>query len=141
MGSDSPLLLAAVSLLSGLQMGYLARRVGWSRMAHKVLPPAVTGPPEFERTFRAHQNCVEFYPLFLVSMWTCGLFFNEATAAAGGLVYMIARLMYFNGYVAAGKKRLPGFFLTLAVLGALFLLAFIGIMRGILHKYFHIHLF
>uniref|UniRef100_UPI0037E82688 microsomal glutathione S-transferase 2 n=1 Tax=Semicossyphus pulcher TaxID=241346 RepID=UPI0037E82688 len=140
MGSDSPFLLAAVSLLSALQMGYLARRVGWSRMAHKVLPPSVTGPPEFERTFRAHQNCVEFYPLFLVTLWTCGLFFSEVTAAAGGLVYMIARQIYFNGYVRSSKKRLRGFYVTLAVIATLSLLAFIGILRGILHKYFDIHL-
>ncbi|CAJ1057897.1 microsomal glutathione S-transferase 2 [Xyrichtys novacula] len=140
MVSDSPFLLAGVSLLSALQMGYLARRVGWARMAHKVLPPSVSGPPEFERTFRAHQNCVEFYPLFLVTMWTCGMFFGEVTAAVGGLVYMIARHIYFNGYVKSSKKRLPGFYLTLAVFALLSLLAFIGVLRGILHKYFHIHL-
>ncbi|XP_074530121.1 microsomal glutathione S-transferase 2 [Halichoeres trimaculatus] len=140
MGSDSPFLLAGVSLLSALHMGYLAQRVGRSRMTHKVLPPCVTGPPEFERTFRAHQNCVEFYPLFLVTMWTCGMFFSEETAAAGGLVYMIARQIYFTGYVRSSKKRLPGFYLTLAVFAALSLLASFGILRGVGHHYFHIHL-
>jgi len=34
-------------------LGFQARRVGWSRMKHKIMPPTVTGPPEFERTFRA----------------------------------------------------------------------------------------
>ncbi|XP_051276820.1 microsomal glutathione S-transferase 2 isoform X2 [Dicentrarchus labrax] len=173
MGTDSPFLLAAVSLLSALHMGepkmsaylfssgssgylpstfltppyhsgsvsgYLARRVGWSRMAHKVLPPSVTGPPQFERTFRAHQNCVECYPVFLVTLWTCGMFFSELTAAAVGLVYIIARQIYFNGYVKSTKKRLPGFYLTLAVFVTLSLLGLIGILRGILHKYLHIHL-
>uniref|UniRef100_A0A672HX84 Microsomal glutathione S-transferase 2 n=1 Tax=Salarias fasciatus TaxID=181472 RepID=A0A672HX84_SALFA len=130
-----------MSLLSALQMGYLARRVGWSRMAHKVLPPAVTGPPEFERAFRAHQNCVEFYPLFLVNLWTSGLFFHEPTAVAGGLLYMFARHLYINGYVKAAKNRLPGFYLTLAVLFSLAALAVLGITRGILHEYFHIRLF
>ncbi|XP_069563789.1 microsomal glutathione S-transferase 2 [Brachyistius frenatus] len=138
MDSDSPFLLAAVSLLSALHMGYLARRVGLSRMAHKILPPAVTGPPEFERTFRAHQNCVEFYPVFLVALWTCGMFFSEVAAAAGGLVYIVIRQIYFNGYVKGTKKRLPGFFLSLAVLGVLSLLGLIGIVHGILHKYFYI---
>ncbi|XP_008298428.1 microsomal glutathione S-transferase 2 [Stegastes partitus] len=140
MAPDSPLLLAAVILVSALHMGYLARRVGWSRMAHKILPPAVTGPPEFERTFRAHQNCVEFYPMFLVLLWTCSTFFSELAAVVGGLVYMVARQMYFNGYVKSTKKRLPGFYLTLAVMLTLALLALTGILRGILHKYFHIHL-
>ncbi|RXM32210.1 Microsomal glutathione S-transferase 2 [Acipenser ruthenus] len=48
-----PALLAAVSLLSALQLGFFARRVGMSRMKHSVMPPATNGPPEFERTFRA----------------------------------------------------------------------------------------
>ncbi|XP_041708174.1 microsomal glutathione S-transferase 2 isoform X2 [Coregonus clupeaformis] len=74
---EIPLLLAAVSLFSALQMGYLARQVGLARMTHKVMPPAVTGPPEFERTFRAHQNNVELYPVFLVVLWTSGLLFSE----------------------------------------------------------------
>ncbi|XP_032411016.1 microsomal glutathione S-transferase 2-like [Xiphophorus hellerii] len=116
---------------------YLARRVGWSRMAHKILPPVVSGPPEFERTFRAHQNCVEFYPLFLVSLWTCGMFFSEVLAAATGLVYMAARQLYFNGYTQSTKKRLPGFYLTLAALLTLSVLAVVGITRGLLDKYFY----
>ncbi|XP_005816800.1 microsomal glutathione S-transferase 2 [Xiphophorus maculatus] len=137
MATDSPLLLAAVTLLSAFQMGYLARRVGWSRMAHKILPPVVSGPPEFERTFRAHQNCVEFYPLFLVSLWTCGMFFSEVLAAATGLVYMAARQLYFNGYTQSTKKRLPGFYLTLAALLTLSVLAVVGITHGLLDKYFY----
>ncbi|XP_054879290.1 microsomal glutathione S-transferase 2 [Poeciliopsis prolifica] len=137
MAADSPVLLAAVTLLSAFQMGYLARRVGWSRMAHKILPPVVSGPPEFERTFRAHQNCVEFYPLFLVTLWTCGMFFSEVLAAATGLVYMAARQLYFNGYTKSTKKRLPGFYLTLAALLIMSVLAVVGITRGLLDKYFY----
>lgn len=52
------------------------------------------------------QNCVECYPVFLVTLWTCGMFFSEVTAAAGGLVYIIARQLYFNGYAKSTKKRL-----------------------------------
>ncbi|XP_029917909.1 microsomal glutathione S-transferase 2-like [Myripristis murdjan] len=139
MATESPLLLAAVTLLSALQMGYLARQVGKSRIAHKIMPPIVTGPPEFERTFRAHQNCVEFYPVFMVLLWTSGTFFSEVTAAGAGLVYMVARQMYFNGYVKSAKKRIPGFYLNLAVVFFLSLLSFIGILRGILLKYFDVH--
>ncbi|XP_073342434.1 microsomal glutathione S-transferase 2 [Pagrus major] len=140
MGADSPVLLATVSLVSALQMGYFAWRAGLSRMGHKVLPPSVTGPPEFERTFRAHQNCVECYPVFLVTLWTCGMFFSDVTAAAGGLVYVIARQIYVNGYAKSTKKRLPAFYPTLAVFFTLSLLGLIGMLHGILHKYFHIHL-
>ncbi|KAI4879325.1 hypothetical protein NFI96_022623 [Prochilodus magdalenae] len=103
--TEQPILLAAVSLLSALHLGFQARRVGWSRMKFKILPPAVNGPPEFERTFRAHQNGVEFYPMFLVVLWTSGLFCNEALAALAGLVYVVAREMYFIGYSKSGKGR------------------------------------
>lgn len=48
---------------------------------------------------------MEFYPVFLVSLWTCGVFFSEAAAAAAGLLYMLARHMYFTGYVTSAKNR------------------------------------
>uniref|UniRef100_A0A8D0EIU8 Microsomal glutathione S-transferase 2 n=1 Tax=Strix occidentalis caurina TaxID=311401 RepID=A0A8D0EIU8_STROC len=64
--------ISAIWLLS-----HFAWLVGKSRMKHKVMPPAVTGAPEFDRTFRAQQNCVEFYPIFLTVLWTAGWFFNQ----------------------------------------------------------------
>ncbi|XP_076594544.1 microsomal glutathione S-transferase 2 [Chaetodon auriga] len=140
METDAPILLATVSFLSALQMARLARRVGLCRLAHNIQPPSVTGPPEFQRIFRAHQNCVECYPLFLVTLWTGGMFFNEATAAVGGLVYMAARQIYFEGYIKSGEERLLGFYLTLGVFATMTLLTMIGLLRGILLKYFHIHL-
>lgn len=36
-----------------LLTGHFAWLVGRSRMKHKIMPPAVTGAPEFDRTFRA----------------------------------------------------------------------------------------
>uniref|UniRef100_A0A3B4BFQ2 Uncharacterized protein n=1 Tax=Periophthalmus magnuspinnatus TaxID=409849 RepID=A0A3B4BFQ2_9GOBI len=118
---------------------YFTRRVGYSRLAHKIKPPATTGHPEFERAFRAHQNCVEFYPLFLVSMWSCGVFFSEPIAAAGGLVFIVGRLLYFNGYIRETHKRLPGFWVSVAVFFSLSFLGMIGIVQEILHKYFYIY--
>lgn len=135
MTSDLPVLLAAVSVLSALHMAFQARRVGWSRMKYKIVPPIVTGPPEFERTFRAHQNSVEFYPIFLVLLWISGFFCNEVFAALGGLVYIVGREMYFTGYISESKKRLPGFYLVLCVLLFLAVTAAIGILQAFLDKY------
>ncbi|XP_072519987.1 microsomal glutathione S-transferase 2 [Salminus brasiliensis] len=139
--TEQPVLLAAVSLLSALLMGFQARRVGWSRMKHKIMPPAVTGPPEFERTFRAHQNGVEFFPTFQVVLWTCGLFGNEALAALGGLVYIAGREMYFTGYAKSARGRLPGFYLTICALLAMALTAATGIILSLLDKYLNIQIF
>ncbi|XP_041123427.1 microsomal glutathione S-transferase 2 [Polyodon spathula] len=135
-----PVLLAAASLLSALQLGFFARRVGLSRMKHSVMPPAANGPPEFERTFRAHQNCLESYPIFQVVLWTAGIFFNEAIAVVFGLAYLFGRHMYFFGYQRATKERLPGFYLCLVLLLTLAGLGAVGILNGILDEYFDIDL-
>ncbi|XP_052005788.1 microsomal glutathione S-transferase 2 [Xyrauchen texanus] len=141
MSSDLPVLLAAVSVLSGLHMGFQSRRVGWSRIKHKILQPSVVGPAEFERTFRAHQNGVEFYPIFLVLLWTSGIFCNEGLSAFGGLLYIVGREMYFTGYISETKKRLPGFYLGLFVILVLSVMASVGIIKSFLDKYLKIEMF
>nr|XP_058145138.1 microsomal glutathione S-transferase 2 isoform X1 [Dasypus novemcinctus] len=52
--AENSILLAAVSILSASQQIYFALKVGKARLKYKILPPAVTGLPEFERMFRAH---------------------------------------------------------------------------------------
>uniref|UniRef100_A0A673NCG8 Microsomal glutathione S-transferase 2 n=1 Tax=Sinocyclocheilus rhinocerous TaxID=307959 RepID=A0A673NCG8_9TELE len=112
---------------------FQARRVGWSRMKHKIMPPTVTGPPEFERTFRAHH-------IFLVVLWISGIFCNEVLAALGGLLYIVGREMYFTGYIRESKKRLPGFYLVLCALLFLTVTATIGIIQSFLNKYLNTRL-
>uniref|UniRef100_A0A8C5LZF2 Microsomal glutathione S-transferase 2 n=1 Tax=Leptobrachium leishanense TaxID=445787 RepID=A0A8C5LZF2_9ANUR len=138
--ADNSVLLALVSLLSACQQGYYARLVGRCRMKHKILPPSVTGPPEFERTFRAQQNCVEFYPIFLVVLWSGGIFSYEEVAAAIGLLYMFARHTYFKGYVDSSQGRIPGFYLSLISLFLLLLLGALGITHVLLKEYLDLNL-
>ncbi|NXN59707.1 MGST2 transferase, partial [Rynchops niger] len=134
MAGDS-ILLVAVSLLSAFQQCHFAWLVGKSRMKHKVMPPAVTGAPEFDRTFRAQQNCVEFYPIFLTVLWTAGLFFNQESASFLGLLYVFARYKYFHGYVQSVKGRLTGFYLNLIILTCLITLGAAGIVNSFLNEY------
>ncbi|KYO36149.1 microsomal glutathione S-transferase 2 [Alligator mississippiensis] len=129
------MLLAAISLLSACQQSYFAWLVGKSRKKHKIMPPAVTGPPEFERTFRAQQNCVEYYPVFLVDLWIAGWFFNQEVAALLGLAYMFARHKYFHGYAESVKGRLTGFYWSLVVLIVLLALGTAGIANSFLDEY------
>ncbi|NWW46746.1 MGST2 transferase, partial [Pedionomus torquatus] len=128
-------LLAAVSLLSAFQQSYFAWLVGKSRKKHKVMPPAVTGAPEFDRTFRAQQNCVEFYPVFLTTLWTAGWFFNQELASLLGLLYVFARYKYFHGYAQSVKGRLTGFYLNLIILTCLTTLGAAGIVNSFLDEY------
>ncbi|NXY25129.1 MGST2 transferase, partial [Atrichornis clamosus] len=76
-----------------------------SRMKHKVMPPAVTGAPESDRTFHAQQNSDEFYPMFLTGLWTAGCFFNQELSSFLGVLYILARCKYFHGYVQSVKGR------------------------------------
>ncbi|XP_052036505.1 microsomal glutathione S-transferase 2 [Apodemus sylvaticus] len=132
-------LLAAVSLLSACQQGYFAFRVGRVRSKHKIAPPAVTGPLEFERIFRAQQNCLEFYTIFVVTLWTAGWYFHQDIAACLGLLYIYARHKYFWGYAEAAEKRLTGFLLSLGVLTVLTVLAVLGIGSRFLDEYLDFH--
>ncbi|CAJ0918646.1 unnamed protein product, partial [Ranitomeya imitator] len=84
---------------------YFANLVGKSRIKHRVIPPAVSGNPEFERTFRAQQNCIEFYATFLVDLWVAGWFFNQELASLFGLLYIYGRHLYFYGYIQSAKGR------------------------------------
>ncbi|XP_062055060.1 microsomal glutathione S-transferase 2 [Lepus europaeus] len=136
--AGNSILLAAVSLLSACQQNYFAFRVGRARMKHKIMPPAVTGSLEFERVFRAQQNCAEFYPIFLTALWVAGWYFNQVVAACLGLVYIFARQKYFFGYSEAVKKRMTGFLLSLGVLALLALLGALGIASSFLDEYLDI---
>lgn len=132
-------LLAAVSLLSAFQQSYFAYQVGLVRRKHKIAPPAVTGPLEFERIFRAQQNCLEFYSAFIVTLWMAGWYFNQVFAACLGLLYICARHKYFWGYAEAAEKRKIGFRLSLAILALLTVLAALGIASRFLDEYLDFH--
>ncbi|XP_073460149.1 microsomal glutathione S-transferase 2-like [Aquarana catesbeiana] len=133
-------LLAAVSLLSACQLAYFASLVGKCRIKHKVIPPAVNGPPEFERTFRAQQNCIEFYGLFLIDLWTAGFFFNQEIASLFGLLYIYGRHVYFFGYSQSARGRLHGFAFCRWALISLLVMSATGVTNSLIDKYLHLNL-
>ncbi|XP_017522437.2 leukotriene C4 synthase isoform X1 [Manis javanica] len=102
---DEVALLATVTLLGVLLQAYFSLRVISARRAFRVAPPLTTGPPEFERVYRAQVNCSEYFPLFLATLWVAGIFFHEGAAALCGLVYLFARLRYFQGYSLSVQQR------------------------------------
>ncbi|KAM8939477.1 microsomal glutathione S-transferase 2-like [Pelodytes ibericus] len=128
-------LLAAVSLLYACQQAYFANLVGKCRIKYKVIPPAVTGPPEFERTFRAQQNCIEFSAIFLIDLWIAGWFCNQELATVSGLLYVYGRHLYFFGYAESARGRLRGFSFCKVALILLLVLSLTGITNSLLDKY------
>ncbi|XP_069809996.1 leukotriene C4 synthase-like isoform X2 [Dendropsophus ebraccatus] len=98
-------LLGVVTLLGVLEQAYFSLQVIAARRKYSVSPPSISGPPEFERVFRAQVNCTEYFPLFLAVLWLSGIFFHQGTAAVCGILYLFARYRYFKGYSASSQGR------------------------------------
>ncbi|KAL8212051.1 UNVERIFIED_CONTAM: hypothetical protein K2H54_035792 [Gekko kuhli] len=96
---------AALAALHNNHLAYFAMQVIYARRRCKVSPPGISGPPEFERIFRAQVNCTEYFPIFLSLLWVAGIFFHQASAAFCGLIYLYARYQYFSGYACTAQGR------------------------------------
>jgi glutathione S-transferase len=113
-----------VTMLVVLFYFFIATRVPVARRQFDVKLPAITGHPDFERVFRVHQNTLEWMPVFLPSLWLCAYYLSDVGAAVLGLVWMVARYLYYRGYARAVPGRIPGFLIQsiaclLLVLGAI----------------------
>jgi glutathione S-transferase len=129
-----PYYTAIVTLLVVAFYFFLATRVAAARIKFQVNLPAMSGNPNFERIFRVHMNTLEWMPTFLVPLWLCAIYLNDAAAAALGIVWIAGRVMYYSGYRKAVEKRLPGFFVQSSVCVLLFIGAIVGIMRHSPHS-------
>ena len=114
-------LVAIVTLLAALAYFWMATQVARTRIRVGILAPAMTGDPVLERTIRAHVNTLEWMPVFLPSLWLFAIYWSPAVAVGLGLVWIVGRIVYFLGYVAAPTKRSLGFFIQAAAVFALLL--------------------
>lgn len=104
-----PALMNALALLVYLVFGGL---VGRARGKHNVHPPQMTGPPEFERAMRVHQNTMEQLVIFVPSLWLFSLLVSPVYGGALGGIWVLGRIVYAWGYYQAAEKRMAGFALT-----------------------------
>jgi len=122
------LVSAIITILAVLFYFWTGLKVGQMRSKHKVDAPAMTGNPEFERAVRVQVNTLEWMPIFLPLLWLATIYFSPAMSVAYiswlpalfGVVWILGRILYMNGYLAAPEKRSTGF--LIAMLGALGLL-------------------
>lgn len=125
-------LSAIVTLLAVLFVFYTGINVGRMRGIHKVAAPATTGPLQFECAYRVQMNTIEQAVLFFPLLWVATVYFRTIgwLPALLGLVWVIGRFMYMQGYMAAPDKRSMGFLVGgLATLGLL-ILSIIGIVQN-----------
>ena len=132
---ETHVLVAATTLLSLLTYFWLALRVARARSRYGVAAPAVTGNEDFERVFRAHQNTLEWLPLYLPALWLFAFYWNDNIAAILGVVWIFGRIAYGMGYAKAARARSLGFMiqaLAVAVLlfGALGRIVWVWLQTG-----------
>jgi glutathione S-transferase len=123
---------ALVTIAALLVYFYMGLRVGQGRGKYGIAAPAVSGHPDFERTFRIHANTLEWMPLFLVSLWLFSFYWNDIAAAAIGVVWIVGRILYLTGYSKAAEARSRGFGVQALATGALLFGALGGIVWTLL---------
>lgn len=102
--------VAIVTVLAGLLCFGMALTVARAHSKSGILAPAMTGDAYLERCIRAHLNTLEWTPIFLPALWLFAVYWSPTWAAIIGAVWILGRILYFLGYVAAPQKRFPGFF-------------------------------
>ena len=116
-----------VIILAILEYLFFTARTGKARGDAGLQPPAVVGDQTFERYFRVQQNTMEQLIIFLPSIYFFGLYVHALTAAGIGVVFIIARAMYFKAYTSDPSSRLPGMIVTMLCNGILLLGSLIGV--------------
>jgi uncharacterized MAPEG superfamily protein len=119
-------IVIALALLEFVAFGIL---VGRARGRYGVNAPATGGHEIFDRYFRVHYNTMELLVVFVPSIWLFGLYVSPAWGAAIGAVYLVARIIYFRGYVADPAKRELGFGLSVLPILVLLIGALVGAVR------------
>jgi glutathione S-transferase len=122
---------AIVTLLTLLFYFYTSFEVAKARAKFGVKVPATSGQPDFERVFRGQMNTLEWLPIFLPSLWLFAVYVNDAAAAAIGLLWILGRALYFQGYAIEAEKRSRGFLIQALATGVLFTGGFAGIVARI----------
>lgn len=102
-----------VSALALLAYYFTLLMAGLARGRFKIAPPAHTGPEEYERYVRAHQNTLEHLVLFLPGLWLFAVTVSPVWAAAIGAIWPPMRVLYALGYHKAAEKRLIPLYISM----------------------------
>jgi len=126
------LLTAVVTILAIILYVVIGGRVASMRGKHSITAPATTGHPEFERAYRVQMNTLEQFPIFFPALWLATMYFTMIgwLAPAIGLVWVVGRILYMQGYMADPAKRGPGFGISFLAQLALVVLAIVGIVMA-----------
>src|SRR4051794_21725561 len=100
---------ALITLLVVILMFATAMNVGRARGKYKVVAPATSGDPMFERAFRVQMNTLEYGAMFLPVFWLFVMYVSSMWGSVLGAAWLIGRVWYAVGYMEDPKKRGPGY--------------------------------
>jgi glutathione S-transferase len=97
---------------------YLGTMIYCARMRarHRIMAPATTGHPAYERAFRIQQNTLEQLVAFVPAVWLFSTLVNPLFGAGLGAIWIVGRVIYAVGYARNPEKRGPGFTLAFVAL-------------------------
>lgn len=124
--------IAIVTSLALAEYLWFSILVGQARGRYGVKAPATSGHEVFERTFRVHQNTMEQLVAFLPALWLFGSYVSPEIGALLGLAFIVGRVLYLRGYVAAPESRSLGFGIGLVSTAILLLGGLVGALRAAL---------
>ncbi|XP_065837662.1 glutathione S-transferase 3, mitochondrial-like [Oscarella lobularis] len=98
--------VALVGTGSALLNTYFAIRVVRARTQYGVKAPDVYSDtqPAFNCVQRVHQNTLEMYPQFLMTLFVGGLQYPRLSAL-GGAIYLAGRMAYSYGYNSGDPSK------------------------------------
>jgi glutathione S-transferase len=103
---------AIVTLLVVAFYFFVATQVAAAHIKFGVKLPAMSGQPDFERTYRVQMNMLEWMPTFLLPLWLSAIYFSDWASALVGLLWLVGRVVYSglsrSGGEAAARLLHPG---------------------------------
>jgi uncharacterized membrane protein YecN with MAPEG domain len=106
-------LATIIVMLALAEYIYFTARVGAARGKTGVEAPACTGNEQFERVFRVQQNTLEQLIIFVPATYAFAYYVDNFWVVVPGVIFLIGRLMYSNGYTNNPAARAPGMIATL----------------------------
>ena len=128
--TPSTVLSAFATLFAAMVLIYTFGQAGRLRAKHKIVAPAMTGHPQFERAIRIQVNTVEQFVIFLPLLWLATIYFRIVGWVPGvlGFAWCLGRIVYSVGYMAAPEKRAIGMLITTLANFGLLILALYGLL-------------
>lgn len=124
--------IVLVTVAALLLYFYMGMRIATARGKHSIPAPATTGHPDFERVFRVQMNTLEWLPIFLPALWIAAGYWDPRIVAAVGVVWIIGRFMYMEGYIAEAGKRSMGFMVQGLATLALLIASIVGAVMALI---------